>query len=171
MDSQIVAVYCLCYDLVKAHYHDEDRQCQMGDAEIMTAAITAMLYFRGNFEVARRFLREQGYMAYTLAKSRFNRHLHRIAELFMTKFSMLGETWIDLNESSIYINDSFPIAACDNYRILRSKRYRGEMWRGCQASKKRFLYGIKLHLTVTEQDHPVEIILTPGSYSDTSAMK
>ena len=56
MDSQIVAVYCLCDDLLKALYHHEDRQCQMSDAEVMTTAIIAMLYFRGNFEAARRFL-------------------------------------------------------------------------------------------------------------------
>lgn len=171
MDSQIVAVYCLCDDLLKALYHYEDRQCQLSDAEVMTIAITAMLYFRGNFEAARRFLRDHGYLPHMLSKSRFNRRLHRIAELFMTLFSLLGETWKALNENSIYVIDSFPIAACDNYRIPRSKRYRGEVWRGRQASKKRFFYGLKLHLLVTEAGQPVEFFLTPGSYSDTSAMK
>ena len=39
MDSQIVAVYCLCDDLLKALYHHEDLQCQMSDAEVMTAAL------------------------------------------------------------------------------------------------------------------------------------
>ncbi len=62
MDSQIVAVYCLCDDLLKALYHHEDRQCQMSDAEVMTTAIIAMLYFRGNFEAARRFLHDHGYI-------------------------------------------------------------------------------------------------------------
>lgn len=154
MDSQIVAVYCLSDDLRKALYHHEDRQCQMSDAEIMTVAITAILYFRGNFEAARRFLHEQGYLPNSLSKSRFNRRLHRIAELFLTLFSMLGETWKTLNESSIYIIDSFSIADCDNYRIPRSKRYRREVWRGRQASKKRFFYGLKLHLMVTSFQQP-----------------
>jgi len=171
MDSQIVAVYCLCDDLLKALYHYEDRQCQMSDAEVMTTAIIAMLYFRGNYEVARRFLYDHGYVRQALSKSRFNRRLHRIAELFLTLFSMLGETWKALNASSIYVIDSFPIAACDNYRILRSKRYQGKVWRGRQASKRRFFYGLKLHLMVTEAGQPVEFFLTPGSYSDTSALK
>jgi hypothetical protein len=143
----------------------------MSDAEVMTAAIIAMLYFRGNFEAARRFLRDQGYIPNTLSKSRFKRRLHRIAGLFPTLFSMLGETWKGLNESSIYVIDSFPIAACNNYRIIRSKRCRGAVWRGRQASKRRFFYGLKLHLMVTEHGQPVEFFLTPGSYSDTSAMK
>jgi hypothetical protein len=171
MDSQIVAVYCLCDDLLKALYHHEDWQCKMSDAEVMTTAITAMLYFRGNYEIARRFLHDQGYIPTTLSRSRFNRRLHRVADLFLTLFSMLGETWKALNTNSIYVIDSFPIAACDNYRILRSKRYRGKVWRGCQASKKRYFYGLKLHLMVTEHGQPVEFFLTPGSYSDTSAMK
>jgi hypothetical protein len=171
MDSQIVAVYCLCDDLLKALYHHEDRQCQMSDAEVMTVAIIATLYFRGNFEIARRFLHEQGYIQRTLSKSRLNRRMHRIAELFLTLFATLGETWKALNGSSIYVIDSFPIAACDNYRICHSKRYRGEVWRGRQASKKRYFYGLKLHLMVTEHGQPVEFFLTPGSYSDTSAMK
>ncbi len=76
--------------------------------------------------------------------------------------------WEDL---SPYVIDSFPIAACDNYRILRSKRYRGEVWRGRQASKKRYFYGLKLHLMVTEYGQPVEFFMIPGSYSDTTAMK
>jgi hypothetical protein len=76
-----------------------------------------------------------------------------------------------LNENSFYIIDSFPIIACDNYRIYPSKLYRGEAFRGRQASKKRFFYSLMLHLMVTEQGQPVEFFLTPGSYSDTSAMK
>jgi hypothetical protein len=101
MDSQIVAVFCPCDDLLKALYHNEDQQCQINDAEVMTTAIIAMLYFGGNFEIARRFLREYGYIPRMLGKSRLNRRLHRIRELFLTLFCVLGETWKELNEHSI----------------------------------------------------------------------
>lgn len=171
MDTQIVAVFCLCDDMLKALHHYQDKQCQMTDAEVMTTALVAALHFRGNFELARRLLQEQGYIPRMLSRSRFNRRLHRLADLFLTLFSMLGETWKDLNAKSIYVIDSFPIAACDNYRIPRSKRYQGEVWRGRQASKKRYFYGLKVHLLVTEYGQPVEFFLTPGSYSDTSALK
>ena len=40
---------------------------------------------------------------------------------------------------------------------------------GHQASKKRYFYGLKVHLMVTEHGQPVEFFLTPGSFSDTSA--
>jgi hypothetical protein len=171
MDTQIVAVFCLCDDMLKALHHYQDKQWQMTDAEVMTTALVAALYFRGNFELARRLLQEQGYIPRMLSRSRFNRRLHRLADLFLTLFSLLGETWKDLNAKSIYVIDSFPIAACDNYRIPRSKRYQGEVWRGRQASKKRYFYGLKVHLLVTEYGQPVEFFLTPGSYSDTSALK
>ena len=53
MDDKIIAIFCLCDDLLKAMHHHEDRQCQMNDAEIMTTAFIAALFFRGNHESAR----------------------------------------------------------------------------------------------------------------------
>ena len=171
MDTQIVAVFCLCDDMLKALHHAEDPQSQISDAEVMTTAIVAALYFGGNLEKARAHMQEYGYIPKMIGKSRFNRRWHRIAELFWTLFNLLGETWKELNANSIYIMDSFPVAACDNYRIYRSRLYRGEEWRGYQSSKKRFYYGLKIHLLITEQGQPVEFFLSPGSYSDTNALK
>jgi hypothetical protein len=171
MDSQIVAIFCLCDDVLKGLHHHEDPQCKMSDAEVMTTSIVAAVFFGGNMETARTFLKEQGYIPTMLGKSRFNRRQHRIAELFHTVFNLLAMIWKDLNTQSIYVLDSFPIAACDNYRILRSRRYRGEVWRGYQASKRRYFYGLKLHLMVTGSGQPVEFFLTPGSMSDTRALK
>jgi hypothetical protein len=171
MDNQIVAIFCLCDDILKGLHHHEDTQCKMSDAEVMTTSIVAAVFFGGNMETARTFLKEQGYIPTMLGKSRFNRRQHRIAELFLTVFNLLAVIWKDLNEQSIYVLDSFPVAACDNYRIPRSRRYRGEDWRGYQASKKRYFYGLKLHLMVTGSGQPVEFFLTPGSWSDTRAMK
>ena len=106
-----------------------------------------------------------------LGKSRFNRRQHRIADLFLTVFDLLAAYWKDLNKHSIYVLDSFPIVVCDNYRITRSRRYHGEVWRSYQARKKQFFYGLKLHLMVTGKGQPVEFFLTPGSWSDTRALK
>ena len=171
MDTQIVAVFCLCDDMLKALHHLEDRQSRVSDAEVMTTAIVATLHFGGNMEKARTHMSEYGYIRQMLGKSRFNRRYHRIAELFLTLFSLLGETWKELNEHSVYVMDSFPVAVCDNYRIRRCHLYRGAEWRGYQASKKRYFYGLKIHLLITEQGQPVEFFLTPGSYSDTNALK
>ena len=171
MDTQIVAIYCICDDILKGLKHSEDKQRQMSDAEVMTTSIVAALFFSGNMEKSRVFLQEHGYIPKMLAKSRFNRRQHQIAELFLVVFEVLGEFWKQLNEESVYIMDSFPISACDNYRIRRARLYQGEPWRGYQASKKRYFYGLKIHLLVTKDGQPVEFFLTPGSWSDTRALK
>jgi len=170
MDTQIIVVYCLIDDMLKALHHYEDKQRLMSDAEVMTSAIVAALYFKGNFCMASRFLCDGKYIPNMLGKSRFNRRLHNIADLFLTLFLRLGETWKRLNEKSVYVVDSYPIAVCDNYRICRSKIYHGEEWRGYVASKKRYFYGIRIHIMVTEQGEPVEFFLEPGAVSDTKAL-
>ena len=170
MDSQIIVVFCLCADMLKSLHHYEDLQCRMSDAEVMTTAIIAMLYFKGNFCLASQYLYEQRYIPNMLSRSRFNRRLHRMADLFLTLFLRLGETWKNLNEKSVYVIDSYPIAVCDNYRIRRSKIYCGEDFRGYIASKKRYFYGLRIHILVTEQGEPVEFFLEPGAFSDTSAL-
>ena len=38
------------------------------------------------------------------------------------------------------------------------------MLKAIVASKKRYVYGVKIHLMVTAQGQPVECLLTPGSY-------
>lgn len=157
--------------MLKALYHKDDPQCQMTDAEIMTTAIVAALDYGGNLEKARKTLRKEGYIPDMLGKSRFNRRWHRNADRFLILFSLLGETWKQMNSHSIYVIDSFPVAACDNYRIQRCHLYQGEEYRGFQASKKRYFYGLKIHLMITETGQPVEFFLTSGSYSDTSALK
>jgi hypothetical protein len=52
MDDQILAIYCVCHDFLKALHHWEDRQQNMTDAEVMTTALVAMRFFGGNFAPA-----------------------------------------------------------------------------------------------------------------------
>lgn len=171
MDTQIIAAYCLCDDMLKAIHHYEDPQCQMSDAEVMTTAITAMWYYGGNYARACEFLQEQGYIPHMLSASRFSRRLHRIKDLFLMLFATLGEYWKALNPTAIYSIDSFPIPVCDNIRIRHARLYTAERFRGYNASKKRYFYGLKLHLLVTEHGQPVEMFLTPGSDADVSTLQ
>jgi hypothetical protein len=149
----------------------EDRQCQMNDAEIMTTALTASLFFRGNHESARAMLQQHGYIPLMLSKSRFSRRPHRIKELFIVLFDLFAQIWKTLNIDAIYVIDSIPIAVCDNIRIRRSKIYSNEDFRGYQASKKRYFYGLKSHLMVTQDGQPVECFFTPGGFGDVEALK
>lgn len=171
MDDKIIATFCLCDDLLKALHHREDPQCQMTDAEVMTTALTAALFFRGNQESARLMLKQYGYIPQMLSKSRLSRRLHAIREHFIIFFDFLSSIWKRLNTESVYVIDSFPIAVCDNIRIRRSKIYTGEAFRGYKASKKRYFYGLKIHLMVTQDGQPVECFLTPGGLGDVDALK
>jgi Transposase DDE domain len=171
MDAKILTIYCLCADLLKAIGHVEDPQQHMSDAEVITTGLVAMLCFRGNYESARALLSAPRYIPHMLSRSRLNRRLHHLNELCLTLFELLGQRWKYLNTESMYIIDSFPVAVCDNYRVPRAKLYQHEQYRGHIASKKRYFYGLKVHLMVTKDGQPVECFLTPGSYSDVRALK
>lgn len=171
MDTTIIAVYAICADILIGMRHQEDAQVQLTDAEVMTTAIIAMLFFHGNFAASCRFLSEYGYMPKMLQKSRFNRRLHRIKPMFLTVFAVLGEYWKELDTECRYSIDTFPIAVCDNYRIRRCQLYQDEAFRGKIESKKRYFYGLKLHLMITAQGQPVEFFLTPGAFADVSGLQ
>ena len=88
-----------------------------------------------------------------------------------TVFDLLGHLWKALDAQGVYVIDSFPVAVCDNVRIRHAKLYRHETYRGYQVSKRRYFYGLKIHLMVTSAGQPVECVLTPGSVSDVQVLK
>jgi len=137
MDDQILAIYCVCHDFLKALHHREEGQPKMTAAEVMTTALVARLFCGGNFEHARALLGTSQYMPMRLSRSRFNRRVYQLQHLFVTRFDLLGQTWKELNGESVYIIDSFPVAVCDNYRMPHAHIYHQETYRGYLASKKR----------------------------------
>ncbi|REJ47463.1 MAG: hypothetical protein DWQ58_19395 [Microcystis aeruginosa TA09] len=62
MKDEIIAIYCLCDDILKAMNHQEDSQQQISDAEVMTTAIVATLYDSGNFEKGRKAMSQPQYI-------------------------------------------------------------------------------------------------------------
>ena len=66
--------------------------------------------------------------------------------------------------------DSIPIAVCDHLRLRRAKIYTEEDFRGYQASKKRYVYGLNMHLMVTQDGQPVACFLTHGGFGDVDAL-
>ena len=171
MDAEITAIYCITDDILKALNHWEDPQRQMSDAEVLTTAVVAARWFGGNLESARRMLWEHGDIPQMLSKSRLNRRLRAIAELVLLLVEVLGELWKDLSPDLTYIIDSVPVPVCDNIRIRRCKIYQDESSRGYIASKRRYFYGVRLHLLGTAQGHPVEFFLAPGARADVRALK
>ena len=176
MDDTITTIYCLSEEFLKAMGLRDDSQSRLSTAEVMTVALVASAFFGGNVEKARLFLHEYGYMKRMLSKSRLNRRLHAIdAGLWQALFGMLAEVFKERNEDGAYVVDSLPIPVCDNIRIKRCRihprREHGEAFRGYIASKRRYFYGLRVHLLVSGSGEPVEFSLAAGSEADIAVFK
>lgn len=172
MELEIIAIYCWIELILNQLNIKDDCRAEMNNAEILTTAIVAVRFYSGNFQNACDFLREHGYIPKMLSKSRFNRRLHKLgSELIGDIQKIIGEIFKSMNTAQEYAVDSFPVPVCENIRIFHSKIYREEQYRGYQASKKRYFYGIKVHMVVTTDGKPIEFILSPGSYADIKGFK
>lgn len=170
MDDDIVTIFCLCAELLDAFGHRDDRQCQMSSAEVMTVALVAASCFGGNYALACRWLQRPNLIPVMLSKSRFSRRLYRLRDYFILLFYIQAAVWKENNRYQVYNVDTFPVPVCDNIRIQRCRLYQGRQFRGYKASKRRYFYGLKLHLLTTATGHPVEFFLTPGATGDVSGL-
>jgi Transposase DDE domain len=176
MDDTIITTYYLLEEFLKAVGHHDDQQVRLSTAEVMSVALLAAAFFGGNVEASRSFLDEYGYIERAISKSRFNRRLHAIdSSLWQQLFDLLAEVFKQNNPHQSYVVDSLPVAVCDNIRIGRSKLYplqeHGETFRGYIASKRRYFYGLRLHLVSTASGEPVEFTLAAASEADISLFK
>jgi DDE family transposase len=176
MDDTIITTYYLCDEFLKAIGHHDDPQVRLSTAEVMSVALLAAAFFGGNVEASRSFLDEYGYIQKAISKSRFNRRLHAIdSSLWQQLFDLLAEVFKQNNPDQSYVVDSLPVAVCDNIRIRHSKLYplqeHGEVSRGYIASKRRYFYGLRVHLVSTASGEPVEFTLAAASEADISLFK
>jgi hypothetical protein len=175
MQHTITTIYCLCDDFLNAMNYHDDPQAKLSSAEAMTVPLVASCFFGGNVNRARLFLLEHGYLTRSVSESRLNRRLHRLPlELWHALFRLLGEVFKQCNPTSDYIVDSLPIPSCDNIRIRRCHLFAGpdkEDFRGHIASKRRYFFGLRVHLLITGRGEPVEFVLAPGADADVDVFK
>jgi hypothetical protein len=194
MDDTITTIYCLLDDFLKAiNARPDDPQVRLTTAEVMTVPLVAATFFAGNIDRTRRFLHEYGYMNKMISKSHLNRRIHRIEPtLWRILFEVLAQVFKERNdpEFQTYAVDSLPVAVCDNIRIRRCRIYPLEeeeghdddddddtpkkekkSFRGYIASKRRYFYGLRVHLVVTGAGEPVEFALAAGSEGDITIFK
>lgn len=171
MVIKTVAIYVFFDDILKSMNYKEPANRQTTDAEIITVILLAAQYFGGNIEHSICFVRSTGLMPNMLGKSRFNRRMHQIGELFSELFFYVGQAVKDLNIDTSYSIDSFPVAVCENIRIANSRIVKGEEYRGRCASKRCWFYGFKVHMIVTSNGIPVEFTFTTGSKHDLDGIK
>jgi IS5 family transposase len=172
MELKIIFIYCFCSDFLKYMGIKSDPQCKMNQAEIMTVAITAALFYGGNFSLARKILMWNRHIPNMLSESRLNRQLHQIEfSIWETAFKMISKAFQKNDKSFEYLIDSMPIEVCANYRSYRCKILKGKQFIGFCKAKKKFYYGFKLHMITTATGMPIEFTITPASIADITAFK
>ncbi len=156
-------------DLLRAIGHNEDCRRDMSDAEIITTALIAAMFFDGNYAKACCYMKDHKLIPNMLDKSRFNRRLHSIYMLMNDLFHQIGMILKETSDCTEYLLDSFPVPICD-IRIFHVKLIKSEEYRGYIASKKRYFYGVKVQLLTTKSGIPVEFVFMPGSAYDVRAV-
>lgn len=163
MVEQIITVFCFVDEFLKTVGEKTDKQAHMSQAEVMTAALIAIKYFGTNYAKTLEFLHEHHYCNKVLSKSRFSRRLNKISP---SLWNALLHIFRKSSESSEFAVDSFPIPVCKNIRISRCKIYSGKEYRGYNASKKEYFYGLKVHVLTDISGIPIEFYIEPASFHD-----
>ena len=167
MVEEIITIFCICDDYLKANNYKDHPQAQMSTSEILTTAIVATKFFGGNYKKSRVFLSEYNYVKKMLSESRFIRRFNALDKDFLLNiFNIMAQIFNKNNSEKVYAIDSFPIPVCSNIRISRCKIYQEEKYRGYSAIREDYFFGIKVHMLVTKYGEPVEFIIEPGSFSD-----
>lgn len=162
-------MYCIVDDILKYLGHIEDKRQKMSDAEVITTVLLSAITFAGNIEKTRKILQYCGMIPDMLSRSRLNRRIHSLSQVLEEFFGCLAGIFKQANDSSHYIIDSFPVALCDNMRISRCRLVQSEEYRGRIASKRRYFYGVRVHVLATADGIPVEVVFLPGSAHDSRA--
>lgn len=169
--DKVIGIYCLIDDILKGIGHREHGQRSVSDSEIMTTALVSALYFKGNHCHAIGYMRSHKMVPCMIGKSGFSKRLHKLASLLLWMFLDIGRLFKYVYAELEYIIDSFPLKVCHNIRIRRSKLLKGEQWRGYNASKREYFYGVKVQLLTTRNGIPVEVCFVPGSEHDIEALR
>ena len=148
MNDFTIAIYCFVDDLMlKIDNKSLDKRRKLTNSQIITTVIISSKYFYGNQVSAGAYLKSHHGFDIpdksNRAANRFNRVLHSLTDLLADLFFALGVIFKNLNLSSVYLIDSFPVAICKNIRICRTKLIKGKEFRGYNASKREYFYGFK----------------------------
>lgn len=169
--DKVIAIYCIVDDMLKAIKHPEDIRRRVSDSEVITTALVSAVYFGGHHDHAIGFMRATNMIPEMLSGSRFSRRVHKVGQLIIELFLSLGDVFKNITAELEYILDSFPVAACDNIRIMRSKMLRGKKWRGYTASMRRYFYGVKVQLLISRTGVPIRFFFVPGNQGDAKGIE
>ena len=162
-DSVIVTVYVVIDDIMREFGHSSHKLAQMSDAQVLTIAVIAALYFQNHHERALCVMQGMGYVKQRLSVSRFNRRVHKLAGWLDGILSILSEIFA---QGEVFVLDSMPVPVCKRVRAWRCRKVRGRDYCGYCAAKKEKFFGWRLHLVCTPEGLPAAFVLLPAAYHD-----
>jgi|ERR671939_836207 hypothetical protein len=167
-DIKIITAYCIIEDTMRTLGHTTHQLAQVTDAEVLTVAVVASMYFHNNHERALCVMKSMRYLSKPISISRFSRRLHALAQWLECIMEVLGEV---LAQGEAFIIDSLPVPVCKYVRAWRCRKIDGSARYGrayfgkCQAKKWSF-FGWRLHLICTPQGMPVRFEMLPATFHD-----
>lgn len=171
MELFAITAYIISDEILKSLNLQEDRQAIMSNAEVMAFAILAAKYFHCNFKMARYMCTKIHLFPVILSNSRLNRRIHNIPwYCWQAVFRFLSFMFVQSDKNQTFAVDSLPVTSCQKNRIDKRKLFPQREYLGFAASKKRYFCGIKVHMLVTCDGLPVEMLLKPGSISDVNVL-
>ncbi len=139
MKNTINKILEFVQEILKLIEHQESAQTKMKDAEVITTAIVAGIYFNGNFQKTLSFFEDYPHFDYVLSKSRFSRRLSKLGSTLSKIMDIIMEYNKNRSKNKESMIDSFPVVVCDNFRIPRCKIYLDhDLYRGYISSKRKF---------------------------------
>jgi len=175
-DINIISAYCIIEDTMRKLGHTSHHLAQVTDAEVLTVAVVASMYFQNHHERALFVMKGMRYITKPLSTSRFSRRLHALSGWLEYIVEVVGQVFA---QGEVFIIDSVPIPVCKMVRARRCRKVlntrsgtgtgtlaRTRHYIGRCAAKKWSFYGWKLHLICTPEGVPVCFQLLPGSWHD-----
>jgi hypothetical protein len=176
LDDTITTIFCLCDDFfLKANNRFDDPQVRLTTAEVMSVPLlVAAIFFGANIDKTCRFLREYGVWLHAqddqqgpLQPSAARHRSRPLARALFAVSRVFQKGKLRTNLRGGLFAGS---AVCENIRIRRCRLYpleeHGGAFRGYIPSKRRYFYGLRVHLVVTGAGEPVEFSLAKGSEAD-----
>src|SRR5574341_391018 len=162
-ENVIITAYVVIVDVLKHAGHESHCLAQMTDAQILTIAVIAAVYFQNHHERALCVMQGMGYVQQRLSISRFNRRLHQLAGWLPAILLIMGEVF---GQGTVFIVDSLPVPVCKRVRATRCRKVRGRAYCGYCAAKREKFFGWRLHLVCTTEGVPIAFDLRPASEQD-----
>jgi hypothetical protein len=171
-----VDVFTVWYVLVDDAYqwrYGDQRVRQRGpaprcsDSEVITLSLICDVYFHGQEELMLSFVRQYhaDLFPWLLSVSRFNRRRRAAHALIEGIRRVLSDQLIDPHDE-LRLIDSAPIPVCVYARAKRNQTLCGSQYFSVMPTRRAKLFGLRLHLTITDRQVIDQWMLAPAAPRD-----